>query len=392
MGRSRQVCVVGAGFSEPERPARAGLHTHATVAIDHALRDAGLTRSDIDGLATYPHASFVGAGTRDGVDVVSVDYVARNLGFAEITWAAEANHGMISTSVVQAAAALSAGLCSNALVWRAMALPERRYGHLDTPPAATGGDQFTVPWNVISPVQWHALAYRKYLVRYKADPEMLGALAVESRKRARDNPHAFFRNRPLTTREYSASRVISDPLRLLDCDVPVQGCVALVLTTVDKARHAPWSARLAGAAMNIPTNPMPLHYTIDDYQERGHRVAARLWRSAGLKASDLDAAQIYDGFAPSVLYWLESAGFCEPGEALHFLQDGGIAPGGTLPLNTFGGSLSAGRLHGLAHLAEAAQQVGGRAGPRQLPGVAAVAAFVGSPMLDGGAFVLTRND
>lgn len=386
------VCVVGAGFSDPERPARSSLHVHATKAIDKALADAALNRADIDGLATYPRAPFIGAGARDGVDVVSVEYVARQPGFTGVRWAAETNSGMIASSVGLASAALAAGLCSYVLVWRAMGLPNHRYGQLEDAPPAGGDAQFSAPWQLISPVQWHALAFRRYLERYRLDPALLSALAVESRRRARESPYAFFRDRPLSTEQYLDSRVVSDPLRLYDCDVPVQACVALVLTASGRARHAPWSARLAGSAVNVPAGPPKLDYTLDDHLERGRHVADRLRRNARLDMTELTAAQIYDGFAPSVLYWLEGAGFCGPGEALGFLQDGAIAPGGRLPLNTFGGSLSAGRLHGLAHIAEAALQVGGRAGPRQLPGAQAIGVFVGSPMLDGGAFVLTPGD
>jgi acetyl-CoA acetyltransferase len=379
----QEVCVVGAGFSVPERPARTGLDVHAATAIDQALADAGLTRSDIDGLATYPHAPFRGAGARDGIDVITVDHVARRPGFGDITWAAEANLGMITSSISEAAAALSTGLCTYALVWRAMSLPGHRYGQVDAVPPAAGDTQFSAPWNLISPVQWHALAYRRYLERYGLDPARLGALAVASRGWAKDNPHAYFRDRPLGTQDYLDSRLISDPLRLYDCDLPVQASIALVLTTADRARNTPWAARIAGTAMNIPSGPASLHYTVEDYLERGGRVAANLWRSAGLGPGELGAVQVYDGFAPSVVYWLEAAGFCWPGEAFDYLRDP------RLPLNTFGGSLSAGRLHGLGHVAEAAQQVAGRAGARQLPDVGAVGVFVGSPMLDGGALVLT---
>lgn len=386
------VCVVGVGFSAPERPARTSLHAHAATAIGQALTDSGLARSDVDGLATYPHAPFIGAGEQDGIDVVSVDYVARQLRFDGATWAAESSWGMISSSISQAASALSVGLCKYVLVWRAMRLPEHRYGQLSAAPSAGGDDQFIAPWNLISPVQWHALAYRRYLERYRSDPSLLGSLAVASRQQAKDNPYAYFRDRPLDAQIYLDSRVISDPLRLYDCDVPVQSCIALILTTSERARHTPWAARLAGTALNIPAGPALLHYTLDDYLDRGRRVAANLWGEAGLGPDELDSAQIYDGFAPSVLYWLESAGFCGPGEALDFLQGGRIAPGGQLPLNTFGGSLSAGRMHGLGHIAEAAQQVAGQAGHRQLTDVNAVGVFVGSPMLDGGALVLTTTE
>ena len=105
----------------------------------------------------------------------------------------------------------------------------------------------------------------------------------------------------------------------------------------------------------------------------------------------MDAAQLYDGFAPSALYWLEAAGFCKRGEAYAFIQDGRIALEGEMPVNTFGGSLSEGRLHGMGHIAEAVFQVTGRAERRQVPGAAAVCAIDGSPMLRGSGIVVTRD-
>jgi acetyl-CoA acetyltransferase len=105
----------------------------------------------------------------------------------------------------------------------------------------------------------------------------------------------------------------------------------------------------------------------------------------------MDAAQLYDGFSPSTYYWLEAAGFCPQGEAHAFIQDGRIALDGELPVNTFGGSLSEGRLHGMGHLAEAALQVTGRAGERQIPGAKAVCAIDGSPLLRGSGIVFTAD-
>src|ERR1700742_2264860 len=135
----------------------------------------------------------------------------------------------------------------------------------------------------------------------------LGALAVQSRRHAAGNPYAIFRDRPLSERDYAGSRTISDPLRLFDCDVPVQACVALVLTTADRARDRPWAARLAGVVPNIASGPARLHYTVDDYLERARKVAAALAARSGVGVADLAAVQVYDGFAPSALYWLEAA-------------------------------------------------------------------------------------
>lgn len=134
-----------------------------------------------------------------------------------------------------------------------------------------------------------------------------------------------------------------------------------------------------------------LHYALDDYMACGGSLASKLWSSSGLGPQDIDAAELYDGFSPSALYWLEAAGFCPPGEAYTFIQDGRIALEGELPVNTFGGSLSEGRLHGMGHIAEAVFQVTGRAGKRQIPNAATVCAIDGSPMLRGSGLIVTKD-
>jgi acetyl-CoA acetyltransferase len=116
-----------------------------------------------------------------------------------------------------------------------------------------------------------------------------------------------------------------------------------------------------------------------------------MWRRAGLGPEDVDVAQLYDGFSPSTYYWLEAAGFCPEGEAARFVQDGRIALGGELPVNTFGGSLSEGRLHGMGHIAEAVRQVTGRAGPRQVGGAEVAIALDGSPLMRGSGVVFTSE-
>jgi acetyl-CoA acetyltransferase len=130
---------------------------------------------------------------------------------------------------------------------------------------------------------------------------------------------------------------------------------------------------------------------LDDYMACGRAASGQMWQRAGLGPDDVDAAQLYDGFSPSVYYWLESAGFCPEGEAFRFVQDGRIALEGDLPVNTFGGSLSEGRLHGMGHLAEAVSQVTGRAGPRQVKDAHVAVAMDGSPLLRGSGVVFTRD-
>lgn len=392
-GRGR-VAVVGWGLSEISREEGRTLGALTLDACRAALDDCGLSFHDVDGLATYPDQPFRGAASNDGVDLVSVDFVLDHLRLAEtVTWYAQVSQGMVASAVGEAINALLAGACAYALVWRAMRKPPGEYGAWRSD-RATGDDQFAAPYGITSVIQTHAVAYRRYLHRYGADPDAMADLTTNSRRNAALNPDAIFRDRPLTREDYLNAPMIADPLRIFDCDVPVQGSAALVLTTAQRAvglRHAP-AYVLAHAQQTLHRRPVPRPvYTLMDHMECGAGTVRLLWQRSGLSARDVDVAQLYDGFSPSTYYWLESAGLCPEGEASSFVQDGRIALTGELPVNTFGGSLSEGRLHGMGHLIEAARQVTGSAGPRQVPGAAIALALDGSPMLRNSGLLLGRS-
>lgn len=399
---SRRVAVAGVGFSEIVRRSDRPIVHFALDAARAAAADCGLPLSAIDGLATYPLAPFAGALNRNGEDVVTPEFFLSHPELGGVRWYAQAGEGMIAASVSDGANAILAGACDYALVWRAMYVPAGTYGLVGAQAGgggaygsvgvgeAGGDEQFSAPYGCASPIQWHALAYRHYLERYAAQREALAAFAVNSRRNANLNADAIFSDRALTIEQYLDGRMIADPLCLFDCDVPVTGCVAIVLTSAERAkdlRQAP--AYLAAIALSTARMPPMVSYALHDHIDAGGPLAERLWAQAGLGPGEMDAAQLYDGFAPSAMYWLEAAGFCPPGQALDFIQDGRIAIDGQLPVNTFGGSLSQGRLHGMGHIAEAVLQLRGQAGARQVADAQAIAVFDGSPMLRGGGMVFT---
>jgi len=384
-----KVAFVGVGFSPIVRGTDEPLGDFAEAAIADALADCGLPASAVDGLATYPEPPYLGAAQREGHDMIGPEYVLTHCTTGPIRWYANLNGGMVTAAIVEAALALIGGACDVALVWRAMHHPKGTYGSRRTE-VASGPREFTEPYGCVSPLQWHALAYRRYLERFGLARERMSALVLNSRRFANLNEHAFFHDRPLSEDDYAKARMVADPLCLLDCDIPVQACVALVMTTAERARDLRQRpAYLGGFALNAFARPPIAHYTLVDYMEAGGQTASQLWSSAGLGPRDMRAAMLYDGFAPSTLYWLESAGFCGPGEAFDFIADGRIAVDGALPLNTFGGALSQGRLHGMGHAAEAVLQASGRAGTRQVRDASAIAVFSGSPMYRGSGLVVT---
>ncbi len=393
-GRGK-TAIAGIGYSEITRKPEKPLGLLAIDACRAAIADAGLQARQIDGLATYPESPFAGAGNRDGEDVVSVSFVLNHLGVAaDVNWYAQIETGMIASPVIEAANALIVGACDYALVWRALhrPAPTSGSGAGKGAPRAGGDAQFIAPYGAASIVQTHAIAWRRYMHRHGATREALAALALNSRRNANLNPRAFFHSTPMSRDDYFNARMIAEPLCLYDCDVPVDGCVALIVTTADRARdlrNRP--AYLAGYGQNTARRRALLYYTLDDYMACGGSLAQKLWSAAGLGPQEMDAAQLYDGFNPSTLYWLEAAGFCREGEGADFVTGGRIALGGELPVNTFGGSLSEGRMHGMGHIAEAVRQVTDRAEKRQIPGASAVCAIDGSPMLRGSGIIVTRD-
>jgi acetyl-CoA acetyltransferase len=200
----------------------------------------------------------------------------------------------------------------------------------------------------------------RYMKLYGARREHMAAYTVTMRANANKNPKAVFYDRPLTFDDYMTCRMISDPLCLFDCDMPIDGAGALVLTRAELAkdlkRPPAYVTAFGSGGWDWRVRP-PEEYR---YSTAGN-VGRTLWASTDMKPPDMDAAMLYDGFSPDIYWWLEGLGFCGRGEAHQWIQDGRIAIGGELPINTFGGQVSEGRLHGIGHWIEATRQIQNRA-------------------------------
>jgi acetyl-CoA acetyltransferase len=237
-----------------------------------------------------------------------------------------------------------------------------------------------------------AVAYTRWLEKNGQSREKMATLAVTQRKHTQHNPHAYFHGTPLTREDYFASRMVAYPFCLFDCDIPVQGAVAIVLTTAERARDLkPQPAYLAGYGQRLHFEVAGRIGSLSSYMEGGSSSAKLTWERSGFSPKDVDVAQIYDGFSASVIYGLESYGFCKEGEALDFIQDGRIELDGDLPLNTFGGSLGTGRIHGLWHIIEGALQASGRAGSRQVKDVNVSFVGASAPIVTGTTFIFVRE-
>jgi acetyl-CoA acetyltransferase len=282
---------------------------------------------------------------------------------------------------VAAATAVASGLCRHAVVFRtttessAQGLGGR--GGLGDPSFEFEGVlSYLLAAGAVSPANWTAFYTQRHMAEYGTTKEQLGRIAVVERAYAQLNPNAVLRS-PLTLDDYLQSRVISSPLSLFDCDIPVDGSMAVVISAPETVPDLDHHATIEAAGTAMRNRPYWEHWP-DLTTMAPHDAAAHMWSQTDLRPSDVDIAQLYDAFSPFVLFWLEAMGFCGVGESGPFVGDGRrIGPGGELPINTWGGQLSGGRLHGWGFLVESLQQLWGRAGDRQVPGVDVVAIGVG---------------
>jgi len=225
--------------------------------------------------------------------------------------------------------------------------------------------------------------------------EQLAQVALNGRRNAQLNPKAVYRD-PMDLGDYLSARMITTPFRLFDCDAPVDGSTAVVVSAPGHARHVDHAVARVDA-LGTALRGRPSWDQFDDATTMAARDAgASLWERTSLTPDDVDIAELYDGFSFLTMVWLEALGFCGRGESGPFVEGGArIALDGDLPVNTHGGQLSAGRLHGFGFIHEAVLQLRGEAGDRQVvrrdgpPEVAAVANG-GGPV--AGAMLLTRED
>ena len=234
------------------------------------------------------------------------------------------------------------------------------------------------------------MAASQHFARYGTTRETLGWVALNARANAARNPTAVFRD-PLTMEDYLASRPISSPLGLLDCDPLCDGSVAVVVSALDAAgdlRHPP--VRVEAVGMQI-TERLEWDQGVLSHEPQVLGPAAHLWSRTDLRPADVDVAELYDGFTFNCVTWFEALGFCGIGEAKDFLDTGKrIALDGDLPLNTHGGQLSHGRTHGMGLVHEAITQLRGDGGPRQVRNAATAVVSTGG--LTPGGVILFRRE
>lgn len=358
-----RTAIAGIGQTEfSKESGRSPLQLAAEASLA-ALDDAGLAPSDVDGLVAFT------------VEDNEENDLIGTLGVPGLAWSARIGlgGGGSAGAVFHAAAAIASGAATTVLIFRAFnERSGRRFGGAMSPRIGVGGWHgsgfngviWGMPFGVMTPATMSSLAALPYMKRYGVTNEDFGHYAVVNRAYAATTPTAWFYGRPITLADHQASRWIVEPVcRLLDCCQESDGGVALVMTSVERARDLRQiPAVVRGAAQDVrPSGYIGL-------SARTGIMAGRLWRSAGLTPADISAALIYDAFTPEVFHQLEELGFCEPGGAAHFIRAGETGIDGRLPVNTNGGLQGEAYIHGMNLITEAVRQIRGTAA-NQVAGV-----------------------
>ncbi|OHV48403.1 hypothetical protein [Pseudofrankia sp. BMG5.36] len=381
---ARDVAVVGVGYSQLSRAGEPEPLVLLLEAVKGALTDAGLSGTDVDGIFEYKFGP-ESPGAQDVARVLGVPDLAA---FADILPTNPSGLGGVLAGVM----AVASGACETALVFRCLT---RAAGHtggvVDGPSTVAGRNQFLTPYGYLGGILVEmALKKRRWMAEYSRAEEDFGHIAVNARRWSALNPRAVLRE-PVTMDDYLSSRVVVEPLRLLDCDYPINGAVATVITTAERAADLRQPPVLVDAMSYGSGRGADWTFNNDYLYGGTFDCADRLWRRSSVTLENVDVAQVYDGFTSVTMSWIEALGACGRGEFGDWIGDGSrIGPGGDFPMNTAGGQLAEGRLHGVSFLNEAALQLRGQCGDRQVPG-ARVAVVASGLYPQCGAVVLTSG-
>lgn len=333
------------------------LATQATLA---ALEDAGIAPADVDGVV------------RCDMDTVSGPALADSLGARNLTYWGEAGPGGSGPAAMigQAVGAILSGQAETVVVFRSLnGRSGDRFGKGSATTQRAGGgstfEEFFLPYGMQTPGQFFALVAQRHIVEHGLTAEGLGNIALACRRHANNNPAAQMHHREMTMESYLASRMLSAPLRLFDFCLETDGACALVVTSTERSRdlrQPPVLIRAVTQATGPGLQPGMMFPALLREQITSWpsaRAAETLYSRAGLGPQDVDVAQLYDCFTITALLQLEDYGFCKPGEGGAFGADGALEVGGALPINTAGGNLSEGYVHGMNHVVEGVRQIRG---------------------------------
>ncbi len=365
----REVAIVGVGQTDfaalyADRSTQRDEYALAAEALRAALSDAGLVKSDLDGLLcarlSYNRLA----------DVVGMRYPRVVNGY-------EGTGRMSGVLLEQAAALVATGQAETvACVYGNNSRSVKmKYGGEGGGPTVA----YDSMYGMTSPGAYVAMMYERYRSLYRAPDDALAPIAINNRAYAALNPTAAMRQN-LDLDEYLGSRFIAEPLRLYDYCIINDGGVAIIVTTLDRARSL--ANPVVRVAASASTGDLTNYYISNDFFFTACRsVAERVSEQAGVAPGDIDCLQIYDNFTPIVLFSLEGFGFAPPGEAWRWMQEVTTSPDGDFPLNTSGGHTGESYMQGWALLVEAVRQVRGEAGARQVPDCSIAQYMCASPIV-----------
>jgi acetyl-CoA acetyltransferase len=381
---TRHAAVTGVGYTELSRNSGRTVLELATEACRAAIADAGVERTAVDGIASFAVMH----------DSVPTQAVATTLALPQLRFSLDIDLGGQAPChlVTQAAAAIATGQADHVLVFRA--LNGRSGPRVGTMEFSGMGGQFRYPLGYDAYLMYVGMFGQRFLHDTGQGELDTAAVAVSQRDWAGLNERAY-RREPLTVDDYLAAPYVAEPYRGADCTVEVDGACAVLVSALDQARdlrHPP-AVVASGTYRGGPRPGLDIgdHLLWDDYS-RNYTSFLRddLFGRAGVTPADVDVAEIYDCFTTTVLMGVEGLGLAERGAAGELFRSGATGLGGSLPVNTHGGLLSEGYLHGMNTVAEAALQVQGRCGERQSPRHD-VCVVTSGALMDGSAMILTAD-
>ena len=324
-----------------------------------ACRDAGISPKDIDGIIPY------------GGAVVAEDFIT-NFGISDLRFSATTPMGGASAvaALQCAVAVVAAGICKHVLIplgrdgWSGARIGSR----VQQMPQFKLIGEFEMPLGAIAPAQLYAPMARRHMELYGTTSRQLGSIAVTTRQHAILHGNATM-TKPITLDDHQNSRMISDPLRLLDCSLESDGGAAVIVSSAERARdlNKP-PVYILGVAEGHPDSPSAITQRPDMTRLGLAKAAPKAFAMAGVTPQDIQVAEIYDCFTYIVLCQLEDLGFCRKGEGGAFVENGALGLGGRLPVNTHGGLLSQAHMAGLNHVVELTRQLRGEGGKTQVAG------------------------
>lgn len=365
----RRAAIVGVGQTDfgalyANKDATRNAHGLATAALRAALDDAQMDKSHLDGLIT----SWVDYGRMATVLGIRNPRVVHDL---------QGAGRMSGMAVREAVTMVEAGVADTiALVYgnngRSVKM---KYGGAAANPIMA----YDTMYGQTSAGAELAMMYRRYQHEFNIPDGALAPIAINNRRNAARNPVAVMRSE-ITERDYLDSRFIAEPLRLLDYCIINDGGVALIITTLDRARDLP-KRPVTVAASASRGDLWGFYASPDFFYDACQHVAQEVYGASGLGPADIDCVQIYDNFTPTVLFSLEGFGFAKQGDGHEWIKNGRIATEGERPINTAGGHTGESYMQGWAHHVEAVRQIRGESGERQVTGCNVAQYICASPIV-----------